>query len=123
MKFQKGMPKPETSGRKPGSKNKKTILRVEEVLSENEVNPTEEILAIIPILDPNEQLKAWGMLLAYIQGKPSNGTPEGGSIRKDENEEKTVLTIEDVLVLTSDIPTEHLITMYEKVKQREGSKE
>lgn len=70
MGFQKGKPRHPDAGRKPGSKNKKTVLRVKEILAESGINPTEEILKLIPILEPEEQLKAWGLLLSYCEVKP-----------------------------------------------------
>lgn len=64
------MPKPEGSGRKPGSKNKKTVMRTKEVLAELDVNPTTEILKLMEYLEPADQLKAWTTLLGYTEPKP-----------------------------------------------------
>ncbi|HEY8270749.1 MAG TPA: hypothetical protein VIG33_07650 [Pseudobdellovibrionaceae bacterium] len=113
--FAKGMKKVEGSGRKPGTPNKKSLLRVEEVLAEKNVNPTEEILAIIPSLDPNEQVRAWGMLLSYIQPKPASG----GVGKSDSSDDTNILTIEDVLEMTAHIPNEFLIEMAKKKDHEE----
>lgn len=63
--FQKGNP-----GRRPGSKNKKKIVKVADLLAEKEINPVEKILALIPSLDPQDQVKSWLDLLSYCQSKP-----------------------------------------------------
>lgn len=70
MKFQKGMPRPINSGRKKGSKNKKKIARVSDVLTEKDINPAEKILELIPFLDEKDAIEAWFDLLSYCQSKP-----------------------------------------------------
>lgn len=63
--FQKGNP-----GRRPGSKNKKKIVKVADLLAEKEINPVEKILELMPSLDPQDQVKSWLDLLSYCQAKP-----------------------------------------------------
>lgn len=72
MPFIKGQIKHPNSGRKSGTRNKKTILNVVEVLNNRNINPTEEILKLLPALDPHTQMKAWMSLLSYTQGKPTD---------------------------------------------------
>jgi hypothetical protein len=67
--FQKGQPRPPTAGRKKGTPNKATLLKVEEVLAQKGINPVEEILALIPDLPPVAQAKTWLELLQYTQAK------------------------------------------------------
>jgi hypothetical protein len=68
--FIKGTKKIPGSGRKKGSKNKKTIARVADKLADKSLDPTEEILKIIPTLEPKDQVNAWLDLLSYTQPKP-----------------------------------------------------
>lgn len=70
MTFYKGMPKPPGSGRKPGSKNKKRVAKVADLLAEKDINPVDQILNLIPSLDEEGQVNAWLDLLAYCQAKP-----------------------------------------------------
>lgn len=67
MKFYKGQQKPPGSGRKKGQK--KRMPRVAERLAELGINPVNEVLAIIPKLEPEDQLKAWLELHSYCQGR------------------------------------------------------
>ena len=57
-------------GRPLGSKTKSKLLRVEDLLSEKGINPVEEMLALIPSLEPRDQIKVWQDLLSYTQAKP-----------------------------------------------------
>lgn len=70
MAFQKGQPRPPNAGRKPGSVNKKRIPKVADYLAEKNINPVDEILALIPELKPWEQPKVWLELLSYCEAKP-----------------------------------------------------
>lgn len=70
MTFVKGQKKPLNSGRKPGTPNIKRLPGVEQFLSEKDINPISEILKLIPLVPPNDQLKAWFNILSYVQHKP-----------------------------------------------------
>jgi hypothetical protein len=70
MAFEKGKPRPISSGRKPGSKNKKSIIRVKDLLAERDINPAQKILELIPELPPWDQIDAWMDLLSYCEAKP-----------------------------------------------------
>jgi len=59
--------KPGNPGRPKGSKNKKKVLRVEDVLVAKEKNPVEEIIAMMPQLKPIEQVETWMKLIPYYQ--------------------------------------------------------
>lgn len=63
----KGIAKVPGSGRKKGSVNKRTLLRVDEVLSARGLNPVEEILKLMPDLPPVEQARQWHEILKYVQ--------------------------------------------------------
>ncbi|WP_413581091.1 hypothetical protein [Bdellovibrio sp. HCB288] len=80
MPFIKGMPRPPNAGRKKGSPNKRTTMKVLEVLTEREVNPTEKILDLIPLLDPQDQLRAWCFLISYSQAKPNEIEAPKGAV-------------------------------------------
>lgn len=58
---------PARKGRPKGSKDLKTLLKCEFVLANKNINPTEEILKLIPQLDPQQQMEAWQFLLKYCQ--------------------------------------------------------
>lgn len=76
MAFVKGMPRPANAGRKKGSKNKKTLLRVADVFADKNIEPVTEILRLIDQLDePRDKLKAWLELLSYCQAKPRDEMP------------------------------------------------
>lgn len=60
-------------GRPKGVLNKKTRsineLKVDTVLSAKGVKPIEEILKLLPLLEPRDQVKTYLELQQYIQGK------------------------------------------------------
>ncbi len=89
--FQKGQPRPANAGRKPGSKNKKKIAKVADFLAQKDINPAEQILAILDakhecnaevceknckfkgkylLADQKDRADIWLDLLSYCQGKP-----------------------------------------------------
>jgi hypothetical protein len=57
-------------GRPVGSPNKSKLLRVEDLLAEKDINPIEEILKLIPTLEPRDQVKTWLDIQGYVQAKP-----------------------------------------------------
>lgn len=59
-------------GRPPGSLDKKTLLNAKDTLANKGINPTEQILLLIPTLKPAEQLQAWALLLKYTQPTPQS---------------------------------------------------
>lgn len=105
MGFLKGQPRHPDAGRKPGTKNKKTVLRVRDVLSERDINPAQKILDLIPILEPEEQLKAWGLLLSYCEVKPS------------ENENPPEHSQEDIIEKLKDVSDSNLMKVIEFQKK------
>ena len=82
--FKKGDKRPEGSGRRKGQKSKNRLLRIEEYLAENKINPIQEIITLIPSLDPEDQVKTWLQLQAYLQPKASEANDP---TRQDEEEE------------------------------------
>lgn len=65
MTYKPGSPKPEKSGRKKGTPNRKTQL-LEEILSAQGVSPVNEILKMLPALDPKQQVDVYLELLGYL---------------------------------------------------------
>lgn len=64
---------PKTGGRKKGSLNKRSSFRVARttmVLEGKGLNPIEEILKLIPSLEPKEQVRAWEYIHQYVDVKP-----------------------------------------------------
>jgi hypothetical protein len=68
MAFKKGDPKPASSGRKPGVKNKASFL-VKEVLESHGINLAEQIVVRLPKLSALEQVRALVQLLPYVYPK------------------------------------------------------
>ena len=58
-------------GRPKGVRNRISLQKVDEYLAERGINPIEEILKLLPMLDPREQVKVWGGLLPYLYRKPT----------------------------------------------------
>jgi len=84
VNFQKG--NKAGKGRPPGSKNKKKIAKVADFLAENNINPAEQILAILAAKDsngsytlknPKDRADIWLDLLSYCQGKPKEIENDG----------------------------------------------
>lgn len=99
MTFVPGQPKPANSGRRKGTPNKKTVLRVSDVLAEKGINPTEKILELLPKLKESEQIHVWFELLSYLEPKPA---PE----KKDEDDPGDAgedLTTEQILDMVRDV--------------------
>lgn len=96
IKFHKGMKKPEGSGRKKGTPNKKKLIKAVDFLSEKDINPVQKILDLIPLLDAKEAVDAWFDLLSYCQGKPKEVEEEKGLVDPEDFEE---VTTEDLLKL------------------------
>jgi hypothetical protein len=68
-KFQKGQPRPPSSGRKPGTKNKHRLSTVRETLQERGINPILEILKLLPDLKVTEQNETWKWMQQYLDVK------------------------------------------------------
>lgn len=96
--FQKGMNKVPGSGRKVGSKNKKRLKKVAEVLAENDLNPVKELLNELAQIDePKDRAKIWLELISFCQAKPK-AIEEEDSGDFDEDDFSGVST-EDLLKL------------------------
>lgn len=85
MPFIKGMPKHPDSGRKQGSKNKKRVPEFAEYLANKDINPIEQVLNLIPSLEPVEQVKAWMDLASYCQPKPKEMPTDGDDTADDDD--------------------------------------
>lgn len=107
--FEKGKPRPVNSGRKKGSPNKRTIPKVADFLSENGLNPAEEIVKIIsdPDLHPKYKLQGWMELMSYTQAKPKEA--------EDNSEAQT----QDIFVKFRDVSNEQLKAMYLNASAKE----
>lgn len=86
MGFKAGMPRPANAGRKPGSRNKKTIVKASVILAEREINPTDEILKLIPQLNPKDQVATWQYLHSYLESKPKQIELNDNESEFDEQE-------------------------------------
>ena len=64
-KFKPGQPKSPNSGRKRGVKNRKKLIPVEEILATANFNPAEELMKVLPTLDPLDKAKILLQLLDY----------------------------------------------------------
>lgn len=94
---------PAVKGRKKGSKDIKTLLRCEVVLANNNLNPTEEILKLIPKLDPKDQLAAWQFLLKYTQPplSPTNILLVNNNSQSNLNQMETEELMQEVIDIES----------------------
>ena len=94
MRFVAGAPRPANAGRKKGSKNKKKIAKVAEVLAEKNLNPAEEILKLIKETDSaGVKIAAWFDLLSYCQAKPKEVDDDAGEDPSEELEETPTETL------------------------------
>ncbi len=75
-KFKPGTPKPPNSGRRKGTKNKKTLLKADTVLAEADFNPTQKLIDLFPDLDPQLKLQALKLLLEYSDRKKDKSQNE-----------------------------------------------
>lgn len=96
--FKKGQPRHPDAGRKAGSPNKKRVAKVSDYLAEKDINPTAEILKLIPHMDYPDAAKAWLDLLSYTQAKPKEETETG-----NDNDGRD-LTINDILDMVDVTP-------------------
>ena len=94
-------------GRKPGSKNKVSIKRVAEILAEQNINPVDEILKLLPQVKPETAIKTWETLLAYTQPKPRELTMrmEPPNPYRDVEPINPELTQEELLAIAKQTPT------------------
>src|SRR4051812_16662780 len=67
MPFKKGQKKPASSGRKKGTVNKRTLLRVEETLLELGMNPIEEIIELMTKLKAAQRIEIWLELYKFLE--------------------------------------------------------
>ena len=93
-------------GRKPGSKNKASIKRVSEILAEQNINPVDEILKLLPQVKPETAIKTWETLLAYTQPKPRELTMkvEQPNSYRDVEPINPALTQEELLAIAKQNP-------------------
>lgn len=113
MGFLKGQTRPVGSGRKKGTPNRKRVPKVQDFLTERDINPAEEIIKLIPNLETKDQVAAWFELLSYIDSKPKAiGQQSGESTYFGED-----LTIEDILAITNEIPTPRLLELAQQEKE------
>lgn len=68
--------RPERAGRPKGAKNKMHLVSAACILAEKNIHPVNEILNLIPTLEPKDQLAAWTILLRYSV-RPPEPKPEG----------------------------------------------
>lgn len=83
----------------PGRPVRFKIENVHHVLSRHGLNPTEEILKLIPLLDFKDQVQAWFWLLAYTQPKPK------------PIEEKTIDAVNELVEKLDEVSTTDLVNL------------
>ncbi|MGZ3805640.1 MAG: hypothetical protein ACXVB4_15595 [Pseudobdellovibrionaceae bacterium] len=92
-KFQKGQPKPASSGRKKGVANKKTLL-AREILNGLGVEPIQELLALMPSLPKAKRVEVWLSILPYCYGRITPQTPKDEADLRQSNQ-VPILTAEE----------------------------
>lgn len=101
----KGQKRLESAGRKPGSPNKRTILKVEDVLALHDLNPTNELLKLIPMMDLEQKVRTLCFLITYSQPKPTEQAP-ADSLSELSEQLKDVSTEDLVKALTHKVKTD-----------------
>ena len=104
--FKKGMKRYPGAGRTKGVQNRKKIAKVAELLAEKCLNPTEEILRLMPELAPKDQVIAWLDLLSYCQ-------PKLKAVEVSAAPNEILDGEEDVLVAFRDVTDEALLKLVE----------
>ncbi len=103
--FVKGQKRPENAGRKKGSLNKKTVMKVADYLADNDINPAQEAVnAIKYMTDDKAKFDAWIDLIAYCEAKPK-------AVEVNETDAITE-SDENILEKYKDVSTEHLALIY-----------
>lgn len=92
MTFEKGKPRPENAGRRPGTVNVRTMLLKRFLEAEN-VNVVQQLVALIPDLSPEMQAKVWLGLMPYLFPRLSSITVE----KTPEQEELEKLTTDELI--------------------------
>lgn len=70
MPFVKGMKKHPLSGKVKGSTHSITFPKARDEILKSGKNPIAEILNLIPILEPKDQIKSWFEILSWLEAKP-----------------------------------------------------
>jgi hypothetical protein len=70
MPFIKGQPKPLNSGRRQGVRNKKTISKTSDILLNEGLNPTQELIKLLPELNARDKIDVWKYLHSFTESKP-----------------------------------------------------
>lgn len=62
---------PGNPGRPKGALGKKKVKRVDQYFLENNINPVEQIMQELPLLEPRDRVKTMLELLSYCYAKPN----------------------------------------------------
>ena len=91
---------PKTGGRQKGTRNKRSsfkVARTTTVMESKGLNPIEEILKLIPSLEPKEQVKAWEYIHQFVDVKPKDLPDEE---EQDFDDALQGLTTDELIALT-----------------------
>lgn len=79
--FKPGDKRPENAGRRKGTPNKASLKLLDQLLEKN-INPVEEILKLMDLVDANKKMDAWLKLLSYCYPtlKAIEVQGEGGTV-------------------------------------------
>ncbi len=102
MPFKPGQPRPFGAGRKPGSKNKKILLKAYDAFADRDQNPIEQILNLVTELPAAEQIPIWLKLLEWVEPKAKT---------TDIAQDTTELSDEELLEKFADVSDETLLKL------------
>lgn len=85
-------------GRKLGVPNKRKSFRAALVLARKRISPIEELLKVIPLLDPAEQAKAWKYLHEFVDVRPT-ALPDADERATSLDDKFDDISTEDLLKL------------------------
>ncbi len=88
---------PKITGRKSGTFNKMPFHKVVDVLIARGLNPTEELLKVVPVLEPEDQAKIWMFLITYTQARPPSEEIKTISAMAELADKVTLLSDEELI--------------------------
>lgn len=102
MAFTKGMKRHPQAGNKKGSTHPVTFPKARAEIIASGKNPIKEVIALIPSLEPRDQVKAWFELQSWLESKPT--------IDKDKHE-SDIEGMEEFVRRLEHIPTEYFLKL------------
>lgn len=90
---------PGNPGRPKGALGKKKVKRVDQYFIENDINPIEQIMRELPLLEPRDRVKTMLELLTYCYAKPNQYEPLESLDENSEIMDKFKKVTDEALIL------------------------